>query len=176
MAFAKLCATLDIFGFDRKVIGFDTFCGFPTISSKDLSSNDDLNALKVGGFKSFEKIEEELKDCIKEFDNNRFINQFPKVELIKGDATTTIPNYLHNNPHTLVSLLFLDFDLYEPTKIALEYFAPRVVKGGVIVFDEINNARWHGESVAALEYFDSFNCCRLQKFDFEPNIAYMVVE
>lgn len=176
MAFAKLCAGLDVFGINRKIIGFDTFTGFPSVSKEDLSSNDDLNALKQGGFSSFDRIEDEMRDCIIEFDNNRFLNQFPKIELIKGDATKTIPEFVERNPHTLISLLFLDFDLYEPTKIALEYFAKRVVKGGVIVFDEINNPRWHGESVATLEYFKSFNHCRLQAFDFEPNISYMIIE
>ncbi|WP_202391513.1 TylF/MycF/NovP-related O-methyltransferase [Helicobacter saguini] len=176
MAFAKLCASLDIFNINRKVIGFDTFCGFPNVSKQDLSSKDDLNALKKGGFNSFESILDEMQDCIDEFDSNRFLNQFIKIELVKGDATQTIPQYVEKNPHILISLLFLDFDLYEPTKVALECLAHRVVKGGIIAFDEINNDRWHGESVAALEYFKSFNKCEIKSFSFEPNISYMIVE
>ncbi|MCE3047264.1 TylF/MycF family methyltransferase [Helicobacter kayseriensis] len=175
MAFAKLCAGFDLLSFDRKVIGFDTFEGFPHLNEKDQKSvhHDEL---KVGGFKSFMQIEDELQDCIKEYDENRFINQYERIELVKGDACKTIPQYIEENPHTLISLLYLDFDLYEPTKVALEYLAPRVVRGGIIAFDEINEKYWKGESIAAFEYFGNFNRCRLQKFDFVPGISFMVID
>lgn len=175
MAWAKLCAGLDILGLDRKVIGFDTFEGFPSIAQEDLKSVNHEN-LEVGKFSSFNEIQSELNDCIKEFDENRFLNHIGKIELVKGDATKTIPQYLEDNEHLLISLLFLDFDIYEPTKTALEYFANRVVKGGIIAFDEINNEFWKGESIASFEFFKSFNNVRIKKFDFDPNIAYMVVE
>ena len=35
--------------------------------------------LKVGEFQSFDQIEDELRDCIKEFDENRFINDWEKL-------------------------------------------------------------------------------------------------
>lgn len=175
MAWAKLCAGLDVFGLDRKIIGFDTFEGFPSISNQDLKSLKHEN-LEVGKFSSFCDIEKELNDCIEEFDENRFLNHISKIELVKGDANKTIPKYIENNQHLLISLLFLDFDIYEPTKTALQYFAKRVVKGGIIAFDEINNPFWKGESIAAYEFFENFNSTKIKKFDFDPNIAYMVVE
>lgn len=175
MAFAKLCAGFDFLGFDRKVIGFDTFEGFPHLSTQDQESIENAE-LKVGGFQSFENIQDELQDCIEEFNQNRLIAHKEQVELIKGDACQTIPQYIKDNPHTVISLLYLDFDLYAPTKIALEYLAPRVVKGGIIVFDEINEKHWKGESIAAFEYFGGFNQCKLQTFDFTPAISFMVIE
>lgn len=175
MAFAKLCAGFDMLGNDRKIIGFDTFEGFPSLDDKDKQSVQHEN-LKPGGFQSFINIEEELQECIKEFDENRFIQQYKKIELVKGDACQTIPQYIKTHPHTLISLLYLDFDLYEPTKTALEHLAPRVVKGGIIAFDELNDENWMGETIAAFEYFHGFNHCRLQKFDFATNISYMVIE
>jgi len=50
-----------------------------------------------------------------------------------------------------VSLLYLDFDIYEPTVAALKHFVPRMPKGAVIAFDELNLKDWKGESVAVLE-------------------------
>ena len=132
--------------------------------------------LKVGEFQSFDQIEDELRDYIKEFDENRFINDWEKIELIKGDACETIPRYIEDNPHTMISLLYLDFDLYEPTKVALEYLAPRVVKGGIIAFDEINAKAWAGETIAALEYFGDFNKCNFRKFPFATGHSYLIVE
>ena len=76
---------------------------------------------------------EDLKKCVEVYENNRFLNHIPKVELVKGDASKMIPKYIKENPHTVVSLLNLDMDIFEPTKIALEHFVPRMPKGAVII-------------------------------------------
>ncbi len=70
-------------------------------------------------------------------------------------------------------MLFLDFDLYEPTMVALEHLLPRVPKGGIVAFDEINNKFWPGETLAAFEKFGGFNNVEIKKFAFDPNIAYI---
>ena len=44
-----------------------------------------------------------------------------------------------------------------PLQVALEYFAPRVVKGGIIVFDELNEEAFPGETLAVIEYFGGLN-------------------
>jgi hypothetical protein len=171
MAWAKLSAGFDIFGLDRKIIGFDTFDGFPELSKNDLESVEH-SELKKGGFNSVAMIKEELRESIYEFDQNRFLNQFSKVELIEGDACETISKYIEDNKHLVVSLLFLDFDLYEPTLAALQNFVPRMPKGSIIAFDELNNEAWKGETIAALEYFNSFNSLEFKKFSFDTSITY----
>ena len=70
----------------------------------------------------------ELEDSIQLYDLNRSLGHIPKIELVEGDACKTIPDYVLENEHSLISLLYLDFDLYEPTKIALETFIPRMPK------------------------------------------------
>lgn len=51
----------------------------------------------------------------------------------------------------LVSLLYLDLDIYEPTKVALKEFLPRMSKGSIIAFDELNYRSFPGETIAMLE-------------------------
>ena len=63
----------------------------------------------------------------------------------------TIPEFIKNNQHTLVSLLYLDFDLYKPTLLALKEFLPRMPKGSIIAFDELHDSKYPGETVAMLE-------------------------
>lgn len=174
MAWAKLSSALEPYTIHRKIIGFDTFAGFVEISDED-KGNDENKQLMKGGFHSEDITYSELKDCIKEYDENRFLNQFQKVELIKGDALETIPTYLKNNQHLIISLLFMDFDLYKPTKMALECFLPRIPKGGIIVFDEINNSFWPGETMALMKEYSSLNNLKISKFEFDPNIAYIVL-
>ena len=81
---------------------------------------------------------QELEGAISLYDKNRSLSHIPKVELIKGDITTTAKEYVKNNRHLIVSLLYLDCGIYKPTKSALEVFVPRMPNGSVIVFDELN--------------------------------------
>jgi len=108
------------------------------------------------------------------FDINRFISHIPKVLLVKGDVSKTIPEFLTANPQQVVSLLHLDFDLYEPTKVALQYFLPRMPKGAVIIFDELNNLNWPGETVAVLEML-KINQLEIKRFPFEPHVSYAII-
>jgi hypothetical protein len=173
MTWAKLSAALEPYSLHRHVIGFDTFEGFPSIHAKDRTGADNRD-LRPGGLGTGTDVYDELTDLIREYDENRFLSQYQKVFLVKGDAVQTIPAFIASNPHLLVSLLFLDFDLYEPTKVALDSFLPRMGKGAVLAFDEINSARWPGETQALLEAMD-LRSYRIQQFPMDPNISYIVL-
>ena len=109
------------------------------------------------------------------YDANRTLGHIEKIILDKGDATETIPQYLDENPHTVVSLLHLDFDIYEPTMAALDHFVPRMPKGAVIVFDELNHPAWPGETRAVAENL-KLGSMRIRRFPFEPHISYATIE
>jgi len=168
MAWAKISSILEPYNYHRKVVGFDTFEGFPSISEIDRENAQ----VKTGMFAEDYDIYEELSACIVEYNENRFINHIDKTELVKGDANITIPQYIENNKHLLVSLLYLDFDIYEPTKTALNHFVPRMGKGSIIAFDEINNEDWPGETMALLESLN-INNHRIESLPFEPNISFI---
>lgn len=144
MTLAQCSSILEPYNHTRRVIGFDTFAGFPTIHEKDTSSRTSEH-LHEGAFDTSTKIVEELNHLASIHDRNRPLGHISKVNLVQGDSCHTIPQYLELNPHLLISLLYLDFDLYEPTKTALQHFLPRVVRGGVIAFDELNSAHFPGE-------------------------------
>lgn len=156
---------------NRRVIGFDTFDGFPSVSDKD--DGVDLSHRAEGGYR-FEG-EDELQACADLHDLNRPIGHIPKIELVKGDAIRTIPDYLAKNPHLVVSMLYLDFDLYEPTKVALETLLPRMPKGAVLAFDELNQSQWPGETQAVLETVGLQNL-RIQRMPFTPSLSFAVLD
>jgi len=147
MAWAHFSAIFEPTNHQRQVVGFDTFSGFPRLSKQDRSS--ESNHARLGGLAvdSYDH----LQQCVELFDMNRFVGHVPKVELVRGDATITIPAYIKDNPQLIVSLLYLDFDIYEPTLAALKHFVPRMPKGALIAFDELNLKDWRGESIAVLE-------------------------
>ena len=170
MAFAQLSAIFEPVNNQRKIIGFDTFAGFTELSEEDKKGTSVYS--KKGGFAADSY--EDLKKSIELYDANRFISHYPRVVLVKGDAKETLPKYLNDNPQTIVSLLYLDFDVFEPTKIAIELLKPRMPKGAVIVFDELNADTFPGETLAVLKTI-GVKDLRIQRFPFDSWISYVVL-
>ena len=171
MAWAQFSAILEPANHQRRIVGFDTFSGFTRLTAKDRLS--ESAEARVGGFAADSY--DHLKRGAELFDANRFVGHVPKVELIRGDAVKTIPEYLRANPQLIVSLLYLDFDLYEPTLVPLENFVPRLPKGAVIAFDELNLKDWHGESIAVLEIL-KLRDYRIERFHFGSAISFAQIE
>ena len=107
---------------------------------------------KVGGFSPANYFKE-LKSAIRIFDEDRFIPWKDRVKLIKGNIEETAPAFIKENPGARFSLVHFDCDLYEPTKVALECFWPRLSHGGCMLFDEYSIHEWPGETRAVDEYF-----------------------
>ena len=170
MSWAKISTILEPENLTRRIYGFDTFEGFPDVSQQDLS---EASHAGKGALNSNSR--EELMELIVQYDSDRFLGHINKVQLFEGDAVKTIPEFLTTNPHLIVSLLFLDFDLYEPTKIAIEQFLPRMPKGALIVFDELDNPIWPGETLALLDSVGIQNL-RLERIAWDPYISYAVIE
>jgi len=171
MAWAQFSAILEPTNHQRRIVGFDTFSGFPKLSKRDRSSESDQarpGGLAVDSY-------EHLQHCIELYDMNRFIGHIPKVEMVRGDAAKTIAQYLKENPQLIVSLLYLDFDIYEPTLAALKHFLPRMPKGSVIAFDELNLKDWHGESIAVLESL-KLHEYRIERCSFGSVISFAQIE
>jgi len=170
MAWAQMSAVLEPVNLTRRIYGFDTFKGFSLVGKEDKSQH---SRLKPGDLSS--ESFNELSKLIKIYDSNRFLGHIGKVQLIKGDATKTIPEFIKNNKHLVVSLLFLDFDLFEPTKVAIENFYPRMSKGSIIAFDELDNPIWPGETMALLETI-GINRLKIERIEFDPYIGYAVIK
>jgi hypothetical protein len=170
MSWAKLSSILEPENLTRRIYGFDSFEGFPSVTEMDRSAAGDAER---GDFQGSNY--DELQELIKVYDQDRFLGHIPKIQLIRGDATESIPGFMKENSHLLVSLLFLDMDLYEPTKAALEHFLPRMPKGAVLAFDELDNPIWLGETAALLESM-KINHMKIQRLEWDPYIGYVVLE
>jgi hypothetical protein len=150
--------------------GFDTFDGFPSVHSKDQGQFQQI----VSGDLSADCYEE-LLELVRVYDDDRFLGHIPKLELIRGDITRTVPEFIGAHPHLCVSLLFLDCDVYEPTKTAIECFVPRMPRGAIIAFDELDNPLWPGETMALLETL-GVRRLALQRLEWDPYIGFAVLE
>ncbi len=163
MAWAKLSRILDPGNARRHIFGFDTFTGFPPDDAEQPG--------RVGEFATPGGLTE-IQRLVDAFNRT----DVPGVErgmitLVAGDATSTIPQFIEDNPQLVVALLFLDFDLYKPTKVALQHFLPRMPKGAIVAFDELDDPRWPGETMAVMEEM-GIRDLELRRLPFDATVCY----
>jgi len=155
----------------RKIVGFDTFQGFVGLSEKDGPRNRCVD----GSFSVPADYEDALDTILNIQEQLNPISHLKKFELVKGDAMETIPWYFEKNPESLISLAIFDFDIYAPTKAALELVQPRLFKGSVLVFDELCDDIFPGETLALIETMGVRNL-RIQRLPMTARVSYMVIE
>lgn len=156
----------------RKIIGFDTFKGFPSISDKD---NPDSVLIKPGSLSVTDDYAEYLDKIMQYHEADNPMSHIKKYEIVVGDASVEIDEYLKRNPETIVALAFFDMDIYEPTKICLRAISPRLVRGSVVAFDQLNDHDCPGETVALDEVF-GLNSIKLKRYPYAARVSYFVVE
>jgi hypothetical protein len=145
--FSALRTIYEPFNHNRKVIGFDTFAGFPSVHPKD--GTDDI--MRPGSYGVTPGYAGYLRDVLEYHEQESPRPHICKHELITGDAAVELPQYLERNPHTIVALAYLDLDLYEPTLRCLEALRGHLTRGSVLGFDELNLRDFPGETLALKE-------------------------
>jgi hypothetical protein len=169
--FESLRAVYEPYNYTRKIIGFDTFTGYPSIASQDGKS--DLAA--IGGYTVSEDYQDYLAELLDYHEQENTMAHVKKYELVRGDAAVTIEQYLAGHPETIIALAYFDMQLYEPTKKCLQAISPHVTRGTVIAMDELNSCEFPGETVAFKEAWglDKFKLIRSQ---FLPDRTYLIIE
>jgi hypothetical protein len=167
--FSSLRGMYEPFNYNRKIIGFDTFSGFPVLSKKD------GDRLAIGDYAVAADYEKYLEAILSYHEKESPIPHKKKFELVKGDASVTFKNYLEKNPHTIVAMAYFDFDIYQPTKDCLELLLPRLTKGSVIAFDELNCPEFPGETLAVMETI-GLSKYAIKRSPLNPLISYIVID
>ena len=147
--FENLRAIYEPFNQSRRIIGFDTFDGYPSISGKDIKSE----TIKKGGYAVSKDYKVYLESLLDYHEKNNVLSSVKKHQVIKGNVVETVPEFFKNNPETIVALVYFDLALYEPTKACLNEILSHVIPGTVIMLDEFNSSDYPGETVAFKEVF-----------------------
>lgn len=167
--FSNFRGMYEPYNHNRKIIGFDTFAGFPAVDAKDGAK------VAVGDYAVAENYQEYLTTILLQHQADSPIPHKRKFELVAGDATRTIHEYLARQPETVVALAYFDFDIYQPTKVCLEAIIPRLTRGSVIVFDELNCPEFPGETLAVLETI-GLGKYGLRRDPQNPLVSWMVID
>jgi hypothetical protein len=131
----------------RRIVGFDTFGGFSTPCVQD----GDAEAATVGAYGVTDDYVEYLSEVLRYHEQESPVSHLERFELVRGDATETVPRYLAEHPETVIALAYFDFDLYEPTRAGLEALLPHLTRGSILAFDQLGSHTFPGETRAVQE-------------------------
>jgi hypothetical protein len=148
----QLGALYEPYNHIRKVVGFDSFGGFSAMGEFDIGADGkDLQLKKQGGM-AYDGADE-LREGIELFDMNRPLGHVAKGILVDGELPGSCARYLDEHQETVVALANFGLGLYEPTVELLRLVKPRLVKGSLLVFEDLNQPTWPGETRALREVF-----------------------
>lgn len=138
----RFAAHINEFFYDRKLYLFDTFEGF---SSKDIMVDRD-NGYTIENDGHFGDTSVEIVMDKMKYRDNIIIKKGWFPETAQGLDET-------------FCFVSLDMDLYQPIKAGLEFFYPRLLKGGYLFVHDCNisHSSYKGARVALLEFAEKEN-------------------
>lgn len=145
----------------RKLIGFDMFGAFPKTNF-----DDDVKYLN-----GFIKEAGENSISIEEIEKIMRYKKIDNYEFIKGNINQTVPEYCDKNKALKIALLHIDTDVYEPAVTILENMYSKIVKGGVIMFDDYGT--FPGETKAVDDFFSDKEIT-VRKLSLSSNPAFII--
>lgn len=163
--FVALRELLEPHNYTRRVVGFDTFSGFPEVGEVDGRHP----SVKPGSFSVSDGYLPYLLSVLEAHEREGPWGHVQRFEVVAGDVRGTLPSYLERHPECLISLAYFDLDLYEPTRECLIAVLERMTQGGVIAFDELTQISFPGETRAIREVL-SIADTRLMRFPYHPSV------
>ena len=145
---------------NQKVIAFERFAKSLYLTSNQEHHTKLLYQIKKNSI-DVEKIQEKLSE--------RGVKQ--KIEFVPGHIGDSIPEYLMEHPEMKISYLNIDFDDYESAFTTLQFFYPRLVHGGILIFD--NYYKKEEDYKAVKDYFKYSNN-KIYNYSVNKGPHYMV--
>lgn len=170
-SFSAFRGMYEPYNYNRKIVGFDTFSGFPSVAKEDGSEP----GVVKGAYGVSPDYEKYLESVLAYHETECPLPHIRKFELHKGDAGVTLEKYLKDHPETIIALAYFDFDLYEPTKKCLQLIKNHLTKGTVLGFDELNWPQFPGETLAVKEVL-GLDRYSIRRSPHNPNPSYIVIE
>jgi hypothetical protein len=171
VTFNNLRGIYEPFNHNRRIIGFDTFQGFVNTDVKD--GNNEI--ISEGSYAVTENYESFLSEVLRLHEQECPVPHIHKNHIKKGDAPIELEKYLKENPQTLIAFAYFDFDIYKPTLECLDLIKPYLTKGAILGFDELNDPKFPGETIA-LKEFANLNSLKIKRNRFASMQSYIEFE
>jgi hypothetical protein len=128
--------------FRMTIVGLDTFKGLP-----DLSATDKSLAPSDAPYKDRQFFTATSVESVAQLLNPKA--GICRYELVPGLFSETLPNL----PERRYFFVNIDCDLFEPHLECLNYFYPRLVRGGILFFDDYHSMHYPMGKKAIDEFF-----------------------
>lgn len=140
-------------GSNKKVWMFDTYEGMTEPTDLDVTAHSKIKAKTQYDKTQTESGTEWCYASIEDVENNCRMSSIDTrgINFVKGDVLETLKDtqYIPDS----ISVLRLDTDWYESTKLELEVLYPNLSKNGVLIIDDYGH--WEGARKAVDEYFSN---------------------
>lgn len=131
--------------YDKTVWLYDTFNGMTNPTDVDI----DINGKKASEILHEVMCLSPIDEVKKTLSLSKFSKE--KIKIVEGDVCVTLKS-LDNLPSN-ISILRLDTDFYESTKMELNVLYPKLTKNGILIVDDYGH--WKGSKLAVDEYFQN---------------------
>jgi O-methyltransferase len=132
-----ICNYIDFANLNKKFYLFDTYMGIP----REQIRQDEQHAHEQNA--AYRDVHEIAKQNFA---------AWPNAILVKGK----IPDTLLTHRIDKVAYLMIDMNIVEPERMALNYFLPKVVRGGIVLFDDYGWSGYHLQKEAHDETATSY--------------------
>jgi len=169
----QLSSIMEPYNHIRKIIGFDSFQGFSEIGVNDVRCDDaELGVKRKGGMAYSGK--SEVQNAINLIDLNRPLGHVDRGRLCEGELPKSCEKYFKENPETIVALANFGLGLHKPTLEIMKIIKPRLVKGSIVVMEDLGQQTWPGETQA---FFEVFGNCEFKpmRFPFCPHLSWIKI-
>lgn len=148
-------------GKGRKLYGLDSFEGFPEPTAEDKS---EYRVIRKGEYNDVS-----IKKILEMFQ----LIDLPEPILIKGFLEDTAGSF--KNRVDRIAFLHVDTDLYSAYKVTLKELFDKVIRGGIVLFDEYGEPKFPGATKAIDEFLADTNY-QLQKIKHMDNHKFFVIK
>jgi len=170
VVFSTLRAIYEPYNYQRKIVAFDTFTGFSGAGDKDGMLN-----RADGQYTTPNNYATILKNLLDTHEQLHPLTHVIKNDVVIGDVSKTVPEYITTHPETIVSLAYFDLDLYKPTFDTIKNIENRLTVGSILAFDELNYDSTPGETLAVIDALGLRNVA-VQRFPYCSRVSYVEIK
>jgi hypothetical protein len=146
IAFENLRAVYEPYNHLRRIFTFDTFQGYINVETESGISSVFKRIIDDSTYTTPIHYAEYLRKLMSYHEAENVMSHIKKHQIIEGDVVQTVPGILQNDQSIIIALAYFDLAMFEPTLSVLKAILPRMLKGSLIVLDELGHPDYPSES------------------------------
>ena len=157
VAFENLRAVHEPYNHLRRIFTFDTFSGYKSIEAEPNISEVFEEIIQENVYTTPQGYREYLSQLLNYHEQENVMSHITKHQVIEGNVLDTLPTVLKSEPSLIIALAYFDLAMLDPTRFALESILPKMIKGSIIILDELGHPDYPSETTTFFELISKRN-------------------